>query len=376
MEANFLLINKENRYKDLLNSIQFCDLCDKLCCTNKNISVLYGNINTKVLFIGDFPENNNNPDNFKTLLSNIGWNVDDIFITYALLCNPINNETVLNRISHFEIQNCSIYLETVINLIKPEVLVTLGALALDALNFIEQHDATLNKDIGKKISWNDRILIPLCSPGSSSLLHRSIPKQRADFISLAKFVDPKKGIKPKKKINKIIQKNDFVENNLSQTIYVILNSLREVTYFKLTKLLYLIDLAAIDKLGETITGSIYLRQQNGPWSPDISEAIKGMSGYEIQYYQKKLPMVYIGKSPRIEISLENKYLQIIKEIIDTYGNMTNSAIKIAVYKSAPMRYVLKQEKLRRDMRKIPLIYNNKTIVELDNNLKQSWVTQK
>ncbi len=46
--------------------------------------------------------------------------------------------------------------------------------------------------------------------------------------------------------------------------------------------------------------------------------------------------------------------------------MNDAKIKSAVYLTTPMRYILKQEKMGRNMRKVPVIYKNKISVELDN----------
>ena len=72
-----------------------------------------------------------------------------------------------------------------------------------------------------------------------------------------------------------------------------------------------------------------------------------------------------GPSPRIRIEFDDKALEIIGEVLERYGNMDNKGIKIAVYRTAPMQYILKQEKLGRDMRKVPVLYKNMTALEHD-----------
>jgi hypothetical protein len=43
--------------------------------------------------------------------------------------------------------------------------------------------------------------------------------------------------------------------------------------------------------------------------------------------------------------------------------MENAAIKTAAYITAPMRYILRAEKAGRDMRNVPILYQNHTILE-------------
>lgn len=361
------MINKVIRYNDFIRCIEHCNLCDKLCESTEKLSFLPGNVNSKVLIIDEFPNQKGNigNDNLEMLINNAGWKKENIFITYALLCSSKGNSDISSLISPIEIENCTFYLQMIINLIHPEVIVTLGTLALDALNNINHYNLNLRDDAGKRIIWGDKVLVPLYSPKKDASMHRSIPKQRADFISLAKYVDPIKGIKVKKSYSSYNNNDDFTTYRITQIIYSVISSLKEMPYFKLIKLLYFIDLTALERLGQSLTGALYLRQQEGPWSPDLKKAISGMNGYEIQYINKKIPFVRIGNSPRVEPDIDETYQQIINDVIEKYGNMNNTAIKIAAYRSKPMRYVLEQEDLKRDMRKIPLLYKDKTVIDFD-----------
>ena len=52
----------------------------------------------------------------------------------------------------------------------------------------------------------------------------------------------------------------------------------QMTYFKMTKLMYLVDLFALKKFGYSVASSIYLRQVEGPWPPDLDQALEAMKG--------------------------------------------------------------------------------------------------
>ena len=81
-----------------------------------------------------------------------------------------------------------------INLVQPEVIVSLGAVVLKALSYISPHAIKLKEDVGCCIRWDGRVLIPLYHPGPRARIHRSMPKQISDFAALAKFVQPDVGI--------------------------------------------------------------------------------------------------------------------------------------------------------------------------------------
>ena len=46
---------RENRFADLIESVQHCNLCPRLCGRTKVLSSANGNIDSKVLFIAEAP---------------------------------------------------------------------------------------------------------------------------------------------------------------------------------------------------------------------------------------------------------------------------------------------------------------------------------
>ncbi len=381
MRIYFQSFSKEARFKDFVQAVKHCDLCSRLCSRNKVMSGFNGNINSKVLFVAEAPGRlgadktgvplygDKTGDNFEALLGNVGWRRDDVFITNSVLCNPRlengNNDTP----SPEEIANCAPYLNMVIELIQPEVIASLGLIALKALENIAPHGRNLRERVGKPISWANRILVPLYHPGPRAILHRSLPNQRSDFMALAKLVHPVKGLLEQKKIRPDRADSDIelgAVTPFQNLLYAILQSLGRLTYFKLTKLLYLVDLFALERLGHSITGEIYLRQQEGPWPPALQKQIPPLEGREvIRSFLRRLPIIEPGPSPRFEINMDENGLEILAEVTERYGHLNNAEIKRAVYRTKPMRYLLEQERQGRDMRKVPIIYKDKISLELD-----------
>jgi DNA polymerase len=154
-------VSPNPRFNDLIQTVQHCDLCPRLCCQNKILSSSNGNIESKVLFVAEAPGRlgadktgiplygDRTGSNFESLLGNIGWKREDVFITNAVLCNPKNDSGNNRTPTQEEIDNCSVYLEMTISLINPEVIITLGQTALAALNMISPHNLQLSQDVAK-----------------------------------------------------------------------------------------------------------------------------------------------------------------------------------------------------------------------------------
>lgn len=133
-----------------------------------------------------------------------------------------------------------------------------------------------------------------------------------------------------------------------------------MTYFKLVKLMYLVDYFALDKFGATAGCDLYIRQVDGPWPPKLNNVIEAMDGFELRrYFSHRTLTVELGPSPRSEVHLSDEILDVIAEICEKYGKMSNSMIKTCVYRTEPMRAILEQEKAGSDMRNKPILYKNK-----------------
>ena len=210
-------------------------------------------------------------------------------------------------------------------------------------------------------------------PGPRSLVHRNMESHKRDFKKLAKIVHPIEGIIKVESFNKNQKEryNAFMPNKLHQVVVSILSSLGKVSFFKLTKLIYLTDLMALESFGQTITGEVFLRQKDGPWIPKLKDTIKELNGNEIiiRKVGDKL-LLFPGPSPRFSINLVNEHLNIVADVLDKYGTLGEFGIKSAAYRSKPMKYILEQEKMGRNMQKVPVIYKDKISYELGNEILQ------
>lgn len=374
--------SKATRFEDLTASVQHCNICPRLCAKRKVLSPANGSVGSRVLFVAEAPGRlgadrtgiplygDRTGDNFEALLGNVGWQREQVFITNAVLCNPQDDDGTNGTPTADEIANCSAYLEMVIALVQPDVVVTLGATALDALSLLAPHGLVLRDAVGRLVPWGGRQLFPLYHPGPRAMVRRSLAKQRSDFMSLAKIVHPVKGLLPRKKPARAKAKTPtlFAQrlSPLQQAARAFLELGGRMTYFKLTKLLYLADLTAIERFGRMVAGEVYLRQVEGPWPPKLDQALKDMDGFEVRrFFSRRLPMVDLGPSPRGESDLDEDTLKLLVEVFEKYGHMGNAEIKTVVYRTSPMQYILRVEREGRDMRNKAVLYKNKAAPDID-----------
>ena len=125
---------------------------------------------------------------FSTLLDAGGFPRADVFITNAVLCNPRDVAGRNDRPARREVANCGSHLVRLIRIVQPAWVVTLGAVALDAVSRIAPHGLVLARDVGRPVAWHGRQLVPLYHPGPRALIHRPLVVQRADYQRLAALV--------------------------------------------------------------------------------------------------------------------------------------------------------------------------------------------
>ncbi|MEL1135561.1 uracil-DNA glycosylase family protein [Desulfitobacterium sp. THU1] len=374
-------INKDSAFNELLNSVTHCDLCERLCHMKKVLSKYNGNLESKVLFIAEAPgrlgaESTGIPlcgdktgENFELLLSSIGWNRNDVFITNAILCNPQDENGNNSTPTKAEIENCSYYLEMTIKIISPAIIVTLGAKALDALKILCKHDYLISKNVGNCVEWNGMKLFPLYHMGPRALIHRSFANQRADFIKLSHIVDPLKGLK-NRKLESNRQKNIQLNDKLLSLAKIIVDYCQELSLFKLTKLLYLIDLGFIKNAGRSVSGSIFLRMQEGPWIPSLQNMIKINDDFFDMYFIKKKPYIRSHQGSSVSQMFTDTEEAHIFSVLDKYSSYSDAAIKTAVYLTEPMKYVLRQEKKGIKMLKVPVLYKDDTVINIHGSINK------
>lgn len=175
-----------------------CRLCPDLCERRAVLSERNGRVGASVMFIGEAPgrqggdrtrvpfSGDQSGRNFERFIASIGLTRERIFITNSVLCNPRRASGANRPPTRKEMVNCSDFLRRQIEIIDPAVIVTLGAVSLDALRRIEYHELFIKEAAGKVYEWGGRLLVPVYHPSPQVLAsHRREEAQLRDYEGIA-----------------------------------------------------------------------------------------------------------------------------------------------------------------------------------------------
>ncbi|MGB2695943.1 MAG: uracil-DNA glycosylase [Dehalococcoidia bacterium] len=131
---------------------------------------------------------------FHAFLAEAGLVRERVFITNAVLCNPLSAKGSNRRPSAREVAACQGFLAAQLRFVRAPVVVALGGVALEALRHIEPHDAVLARDVAQPLAWAcppgraGRTLVPMYHPSIQSTLTRPHETQIADWQRLGEVV--------------------------------------------------------------------------------------------------------------------------------------------------------------------------------------------
>ncbi len=186
-------MTRSQKFHNLFQQAAQCTICPRMTDQTAVLSKSNGSIKSKILFIAEAPgrlgsgrtgvpfHGDKSGDNFEKLIAHVGLTRNDIFITNAVLCNPLSNGNNSKPTSG-EVQNCSYFLKSIINLLQPKVIVTLGGVGLDALNRLLKTTFNLKENVGNPQNLDSFWLLPLYHPSPRvTNWKRKLPQQKKDF---------------------------------------------------------------------------------------------------------------------------------------------------------------------------------------------------
>ncbi|MDF1527392.1 MAG: uracil-DNA glycosylase family protein [bacterium] len=124
---------------------------------------------------------------FRELLHSVNLTVHDVIITNSVLCLPAAKNGKY-PVSSRQISMCSTWVSRLISEVNPEVVLTLGGKALEAIKKIDRHSLTLSSGAGKMHSWYGRKLLPLYHPSLRGRANRKADLQKKDISVLKKYL--------------------------------------------------------------------------------------------------------------------------------------------------------------------------------------------
>lgn len=365
----------EIAFDKLCSQVHGCDLCPRMKDSQRVLNHSSGPLSAKIMFIGEAPgrlgaDSSGIPfhgdkagHNFEALLEFCKLDRSQIFVTNAVLCNPRDEDGNNSTPTKIEAANCASHLKAQIDLINPQIVVTLGAVALESTKLIQDHYLSLKDGVRTANNWFNRILIPLYHPGQRAMLHRSFANQRSDYQFIADQF--RKIERPKK------QNHNTAATSIEIAVIVeyILSRVNNLSYFSLHKLFYLIEYNAFKSLGHRLTNAYIIRQKDGPYCTDlhIDKLKKSIPDFQFHFKGKSIILRkqtddLFTESLLDEYDLENNVKVIIDKVLLEHGDKNNTALKRTVYFSRPMRNLLKIEKeIKVNMYNSPIIFTEKDI---------------
>lgn len=166
-------------YDDLINRIKSCALCS---LSEKRTQAVpgEGSLDADIMFVGEGPGFYEDRDGrpfvgpagkfLDELLQSIGLRRETVYITNMVKCRPPNNRDPLPG----EVSACRPYLDTQLEMISPEVIVTLGRHSFSKF-FPSQ---SLTKARGRSQQWRNLTVYPIYHPAAA--LHN--PRLRSVIV--------------------------------------------------------------------------------------------------------------------------------------------------------------------------------------------------
>ena len=121
---------------------------------------------------------------FAAFLTIAGIDRRDVFVTNAVLCNPLDARGRNRPPTRGDCARCRPFLVRTLDIVRAPHVVACGRVALEALRAISAHDADLPRDAATPVAWCGRTLVPMYHPGRQSTLHRPQDRQEEDWRRL------------------------------------------------------------------------------------------------------------------------------------------------------------------------------------------------
>lgn len=149
-----------------------------------------GDVNARIMFIGQAPGRNEDIKGIPfvgisgklldRLIISAGLKREDLYITSLVQFFPPDNRMPTKE----EIKLCTPFLIKQINLIKPKIVVLLGAVSSNAILGVKE----TMKIHGKPVKIGNTIYLPTLHPAAAVRLKKNVPLIEEDFRTLGKLI--------------------------------------------------------------------------------------------------------------------------------------------------------------------------------------------
>ena len=189
---------KVRLFEGLSAEVGACKACD-LCEESRNRVIGEGNLNSRVVFVGEAPGRQEDETGrpfvgsagklLDKLLSGTGVNRDQVFISNVVRCRPPGNR----KPKRDEVEACSDHLERLLKIIEPRVVAPMGNSAIEFIfNRFKLGAAVIREVHGKPrevdAPWGKVVVFPLYHPAAAIYNRGLMGKLEADMSALARLL--------------------------------------------------------------------------------------------------------------------------------------------------------------------------------------------
>ncbi len=188
-------MNKSILLEKIKKIVINCKKCE-LYKNKKKVVFGQGNVNTKIIFIGEGPGKEEDEKGvpfcgkagkiLENLLNSIKLKREEIYITNVIKCRPPKNRKPKKE----EIEKCSEYLLKQIKIINPEIIVCLGEVPFRFISkvFNLKETKRLSKIHGRIIKIDNKKIIPFFHPAYAIYNPKSLDIMKNDFKKLIEVI--------------------------------------------------------------------------------------------------------------------------------------------------------------------------------------------
>src|SRR3989338_6029111 len=188
-------------FDQLKQEYSTCTKCPALCQSRSQVVFGSGNPKAEVILIGEAPGANEDKQGIpfcgmsgqvlNELLNAVGLSREDIFITNTILCRPQDNRNPAKD----EVENCSDRLNSLIQIMKPKVIVTIGNFATERILGKKGITSLHGKIFSIKMTDTEITVIPIIHPANYLYQGRNpqlFETMKQDFRTIKGIIDEKK----------------------------------------------------------------------------------------------------------------------------------------------------------------------------------------
>jgi len=182
-------MNKKKLYQELAIEITKCQKC-RLCETATQSVVGDGSLDAKIIFIGEAPGKNEDEQGkpfvgragklLTSLIEDLGMKREDVWIGNIIKHRPPKNRDPKPD----EIEACRYFLTKQIEIINPQVIITLGRFSFNY--FVP--DGKITSERGKLIDIGNYKVFPVYHPAAALRNKKFLNTLKDDFSKLSEII--------------------------------------------------------------------------------------------------------------------------------------------------------------------------------------------